>query len=297
MGKVGILANKHKPVIKQLLPKFFEYIRKSDHHFYIPDYFDSILPGLPDHLYSIDEGALLDQCELIVSFGGDGTILRNARLIGHREIPILGVNLGGLGFLTASSIELAESHINLFFKNKLNIEPRTVLKVQIENENLPHYFLNDLVIDKAGFSRLISITTYVSEDLLNTYIADGLIVATPTGSTAYSLANGGPIVAPLTNAIIINPICPHTLSNRPIIVSDNTEIKMDVQSEHQKFNVFGDGEKIGTYKAGTAVRLNKADYHVNLVHIPEKEFYTILREKLGWGEDFRNKELWSGNSS
>jgi NAD+ kinase len=186
-------------------------------------------------------------------------------------------------------VDKTNTHIDDFFKNKLTVEKRSVLRVNIEGEDTAHYLLNDLVIDKAGFSRLIKITTNVNDRFLNSYVADGIVISTPTGSTAYSLANGGPIVTPRTNAFIINPICPHTLSNRPIVISDKAKIALNIESELKKFNVFGDGEHIGTYPTGTLVHSEKADYHVHLVQVPEQEFYTILREKLGWGEDFRNK--------
>jgi len=289
MSIVGILANTKKPIIKDVLTAFFEEIRTSSHVFQVPEYLRSVLPTIPGHINVVNENELFDTSELIISFGGDGTILRTARLIGKREIPILGVNLGGLGFLTASSAKTAKGHVDEYFMQKLVVEKRTVLNVKIENEKDVHYLLNDLVVDKAGFSRLIKITTYIDKKLLNSYMADGLIISTPTGSTAYSLANGGPIVVPLTNAFIINPICPHTLSNRPIVVSDHTEITMNIESEKEKFNVFGDGQKIGTYLQGTTVSLRKAEYCVHLVQVPGQEFYTILREKLGWGEDFRKK--------
>jgi len=289
MPNIGILANTKKPIIKEVLPAFFEEVKKSQHLFQVPESFRSIFSTFPDSIKIVEEKELLDTSELIISFGGDGTILRNARLIGKREIPILGVNLGGLGFLTTSSVNMAKLHVDEYFSQKLDVEKRTVLQVRIEGERNDHYLLNDLVVDKAGFSRLIKITTFIDKKLLNSYVADGLIISSPTGSTAYSLANGGPIVVPLTNAFIINPICPHTLSNRPIVVSDHAAITLNIESEKGDFNVFGDGQMIGTFPEGTSVSLHKAEYHVHLVQVPEQEFYTILREKLGWGEDFRKK--------
>ena len=289
MGTVGVLANTQKKIIRSVLPDFFKETSNSKHVIQVPEIFKSLFPGLPEHIKIVSEQEILNSSELIASFGGDGTILRNANLIGNREIPILGVNLGGLGFLTVSSAAMAKTHIDEFFENQLEVEKRAVLKVKIRGEEKEHFLLNDVVVDKAGFSRLINITTHVGSRLLNSYLADGLIISTPTGSTAYSLANGGPIVVPLTNAFIINPICPHTLSNRPIVISDNAIITLDIESEQGIFNVFGDGQIIGTYSVGTQVLLQKADYYVHLVQVPEQEFYTILREKLGWGEDFRNK--------
>jgi len=293
MNRVGILANTKKPVIQKVLPEFMLSLKNSSHVYQVPSYFQSIFSHIPPNLKILPEEQLLDSSDLIISLGGDGTILRNARLIGKREIPILGVNLGGLGFLTASSVEETTVHVDEFFEGKLTVERRSVLKVEIDGAPGVYYLLNDLVVDKAGFSRLIKITTTINQQLLNSYLADGILIATPTGSTAYSLANGGPIVAPLTNAFIVNPICPHTLSNRPIVVPDDAQISLTIESEINQFNIFGDGEKIGTYQAGMTVNLQKASYGVHMVQVPEQGFFTILREKLGWGEDFRNKSLSS----
>ena len=289
MQTVGILANIKKEILQTVLQKFFDEIAADTYVYQISDAILALFPEIPPHINVVSEESLLDTSDLILSFGGDGTILRNARLVGKREIPILGINLGGLGFLTSSSVGKAPQNIREYFEHKLSVEERSVLQVSIDGVADDHFFLNDLVVDKAGFSRLIRITTGVDDRLLNSFMADGMVISTPTGSTAYSLANGGPIVVPMTNAFIINPICPHTLSNRPIVISDNSIITLEVESEQGKFNVFGDGERIGTFSVGTTIRLQKAEYSVHLVHLPEQEFYTTLREKLGWGEDFREK--------
>jgi NAD+ kinase len=248
-----------------------------------------LFPDIPAYIDIKPEEDLLNSSDIILSFGGDGTILRSARLVGWREKPILGVNLGGLGFLTTSSTETVKADVEAFFKKQRIVEKRSVFEVKINGEEGSHYLLNDLVLDKAGFSRLIKITANLDGRLLNSYLADGILISTPTGSTGYSLANGGPVVAPATNAFIINPICPHTLSNRPIVVPDNVLLSLTVESEHRKFNLFGDGEIIGTFPEPTTVTLQKAAHAVHLVQTHEQNFYKILREKLGWGEDIRNK--------
>jgi len=289
MKYVGILANLQKEIIKLALANFFEEIKDSQYKFLAGYDVKGILEKIPPHVEFVAMDDLLGLSHIVASFGGDGTILRSAEIIADREIPIIGVNLGGLGFLTASSLEKAKLHIDDYFNNRLIVEDRSLLKLNIGDEEKSTYLLNDFVVDKAGFSRLIKIITYVDEKLLNSYIADGLIISTPTGSTAYSLANGGPIVVPLTDTFIINPICPHTLSNRPIVISDKSAISIAIESEMGKFNVFGDGQFIGTLPQETKIHLRKADFRVHLVQTPEHEFYTILREKLGWGEDFRLK--------
>ena len=284
---IGIVANLQKPIMPSVLKEFFNRVASTSFKFIACDTLRKILKHIPSHIELVSKAELLNIAQLIASFGGDGTILRTAEMVGSKGIPILGINLGGLGFLTASSVEKAETHIRNFFKNKLQVEKRSLLKLSIGKEPIIRYLLNDFVVDKAGFSRLIQITTYVNERMLNSYVADGLIISTPTGSTAYSLANGGPIVAPSTNAFIINPICPHTLSNRPIIISDESKISLHIKSEIGKFNVFGDGQIIGSFPLDTRISLEKARFNINLVQTPKHEFFTILREKLGWGENFR----------
>ena len=287
MYKISIFANTLKPVIKDVLPDFFEKIRSLPYAFCVEDTLIKTLTTIPSHITQEPVAKLLESCDLVLSFGGDGTMLMTARLIRDREIPILGVNLGGLGFLTASSVEDVIDNINGYFKQELNVEPRSVLKLEIEDQKEHLFLLNDFVVDKAGFSRLIQVTVEVDDRLLNSYLADGLIISTPTGSTAYSLANGGPIVTPETNAFVINPICPHTLSSRPIIISDTSKIRIRVESELARFNVFGDGNIIGNFSHDKEMRLSKAGFRIHLVQTPSHEFYTILREKLGWGESFR----------
>lgn len=283
MHSIGIIANINKPVIKTALETFFAGADLRRYKIFVDKEIHQSGAKIPAVIESVNTTTMLKSVRLITSFGGDGTLLHTAQIIGSYEIPILGINLGGLGFLTSSSIEKAWLHINDYFQSKLKVEQRSVLKLTVDQQ-VPRYFLNDFVIDKAGFSRLITIRTEVAGYLLNSYLADGIIISTPTGSTAYSLANGGPIVEPSTNSFIINPICPHTLSNRPIIISDEFEISIKIESEHGKFNIFGDGQMIGTFPLQTDIRLQKAEYSVRLVQTPEHEFFTILREKLGWGE-------------
>ena len=289
MKYVGMFANTNKKNIGKIVNDFFQQVRSCEHSFIITDTLKKSLPEIPDYIKVKSLSDMLDSCSLILSFGGDGTMLRTAQQVGNKEIPILGINLGGLGFLTSSSVEEARKHIELFFKNKITVEPRSLLKLMVDGDPEPKYFLNDFVVDKAEFTRLINITVMVDGSLLHSYTADGLIISTPTGSTAYSLANGGPIVEPRTNSFIVNPICPHTLSNRPLIIPDGTEITINVNSKKNLYNVFGDGNKIGTFGLKTGIFLQKAEYYAYLVQAPGHEFYKIIREKLGWGEDFRTK--------
>jgi NAD+ kinase len=283
MHSIGIIANVNKPILQSVLNVFFTKPDLEEYQIIVDRKILESGIKIAQPVKFVECPAMLQSVQLIASFGGDGTLLHTAQIVGPNEIPIIGINLGGLGFLTSSAIENAWQHIDDFFHEKLKVEKRTLLKLLIDKQK-PKYFLNDIVIDKAGFSRLITIRTEVEGYLLNSYSADGIIISTPTGSTAYSLANGGPIVLPSTNSFIINPICPHTLSNRPIIISDELKISIHIQSEQGKFNIYGDGQVIGTFPLENEIHLQKAEYCVHLVQTPEHEFFTILREKLGWGE-------------
>ena len=289
MKKVGIFVNLRKLSVRQLLIRFTEQVKQSKHQYLITDSVKSIFKKVPGHIKLCSNEEILDQADLVVAFGGDGTILWAVQNIARREIPILGVNIGGLGFLTATSIANVKSNIEDFLHGKLKIERRSLLKLKVDGVKENKYALNDFVIDKGSFARVIKISTCIDNMLLNSYIADGLIISTPTGSTAYSLSNGGPIMNPQTNAFIINPVCPHTLSNRPVVIPDSSLISIEVQSELDKFEIFGDGQDLGSYSTKTRLSLVKAEFSACLVHIPEQDFYTTLSEKLGWGEDLRHK--------
>jgi NAD+ kinase len=289
---VGIFVNLRKKNVHEVLKTFFDCAQKSTHRYLIDASVKNIGLNLPSCVELVSETILFKSCDLIVAFGGDGTILLAAHRIGEAQIPILGVNLGGLGFLTASSVNKAVDYTSQFLSGKLSCEERSLLELGIESDAHAKHALNDIVIDKAGFSRVIRIITRLNGKLLNSYIADGLIISTPTGSTAYSLANGGPIVIPSTPAFIINPICPHTLTNRPVVIADTTVITLQVQSELGKFSIFSDGIDLGFYPTETVLTIKKAPFHTYLVEVPQNDFYITLRNKLGWGEDFRNKYRW-----
>jgi NAD+ kinase len=292
MKRIGIVINLRKKDAHEVLKTFFECARKSSYRYMIATTIKSIAIDLPSCVDLVPERTLFTASDLIVALGGDGTILRTAHQVGEAQIPILGVNMGGLGFLTASSVQTAVENTSQFLSGKLGCEKRSVLELQIEGHANATYALNDFVLDKAGFSRVIRIITRLNGKLLNSYIADGLIISTPTGSTAYSLANGGPIVIPSTPAFVINPVCPHTLTNRPVVIADTMQITFQVQSEMGKFSIFRDGIDLGYYPTETILTMQKAKFSTYLVEVPDKDFYITLREKLGWGEDFRNKHRW-----
>lgn len=232
------------------------------------------------------------QADLIVVLGGDGTLLSIARHIKRSDLPILGVNLGGLGFLTAITLDELFTVLSEVLAGNFSLSPRMVLKVSIYRHQQPvyhHVVLNDVVINKGAMARIIDLKTVIDEKLVNTFKADGLIFSTPTGSTGYSLSAGGPIVYPTLNSITIAPICPHTLSNRPLIVPSEVTIKTTLTSTDSD-DVFLtlDGQVGFSLQPFDKITITRADHDINLVTSPSKTYFEVLRNKLKWGERYRN---------
>jgi NAD+ kinase len=230
---------------------------------------------------------IVSECDMVIAFGGDGTILSTARLVGRAAVPILGVNLGKLGFLAELSVDEVESFVDDILNNQHVIEDRTVVRVTAEGHDIQMFGVNDIVIDKSNSSRVIDMDTYVNNDYLVTYTGDGIIVATPTGSTGYSLASGGPIVVPASDVLTITPISPHTLTARSVIVPDSSVIRVTIESELQNVRVTADGQQEKIFTPPVNLFIQKADYTVKLVKRKDKSYYDVLRSKLMWGKDIR----------
>ncbi len=224
---------------------------------------------------------------LVVSVGGDGTLLSAARSVGEREVPILGVNLGSLGFLTETRCEEVDQVLDLALRGRAPIDERTVLAVTLDGEPGPGngFALNDVTFSKSDLARLFSLTLYVDDEWVADYRADGLILATPTGSTAYNLAAGGPVVVPGVEALVITPICPHSLSQRPIIVPGRCRVTIRLAEGQAATNVRVtlDGQTGFPLEPGSEVRIARAAHVVRLVRPPGRSFFAVLRDKLGWG--------------
>jgi NAD+ kinase len=227
------------------------------------------------------------KADLIISLGGDGTLLNIAPLVERPEVPILGVNMGGLGFITEVAVDEFESVLSKTLEGDYEVEKRMTLEVRvIGNKNRRHKFrvLNDAVITKGARSRIIDLETYVGNDYLCTYRADGLIISTPTGSTAYSLAAAGPILEPTLGAVVLSPICPHTLTNRPIVVPSHATIRVALRSFGDTVILIPDGQPGVRLNNGDKVEARDYGLPVSLIKVPSRSYYEILREKLKWGE-------------
>ncbi len=227
------------------------------------------------------------KADLIVVLGGDGTLLSVARLVERPNVPILGVNMGGLGFITEVAVDELETVLEETLDGHFTVEKRMTLAVHLyRKRNKPKKFrvLNDAVITKGASSRIIDLETYVGKEYLCTYRADGLIISTPTGSTAYSLAAGGPILYPSLGAILLCPICPHTLTNRPIVVSSKSTIRVTLRSAGDTVFLSPDGQQGMQLHDGDVVEVLDYGVPVSLIRMPSRSYFEILRDKLKWGE-------------
>ncbi len=234
----------------------------------------------------IERAKLRAMIDLLVVFGGDGTILRTARLFRDSDVPIVGINLGAFGYLTEVNLGEMFDAMELILAGKFQIEKRMMLDVEIlegEEGSRGGTVLNDVVVNRGNLSRIVELETTVDGRYLTTFKADGIIIATPTGSTAYSLAAGGPIVFPELPSIIINPICPHTLTNRPILLPENAVIKVTLWTPEQGATLTLDGQVSFTLRPGDTIAIRKSRHFTTLVSSPHRDYLEILRTKLGWG--------------
>jgi len=223
----------------------------------------------------------------MVVLGGDGTMLSAARLVKGRKVPILGVNIGGLGFLTAVSMNELMTVMPKILSGEFYVEERTTLKASVFRKNSrmgEHTVLNDAVITKGALARIIQIRVEVNNEFLETFRADGLILATPTGSTAYSLSAGGPIVTPSLGCIIITPICPHTLTIRPLVIPEASIVKVTVIKKDGDVYLTLDGQKGHPLEIGDYMVVRQGKDTVRLIRTLERSYYRLLREKLAWGQ-------------
>jgi NAD+ kinase len=246
------------------------------------------LAGLIGHPDLLSEEEIRDQAELVVVLGGDGTLISVARLFSGRDIPILGVNLGSLGFLTEITVEELYPRLELCLQSTPRVSARMMLMVTLLREGKQrdvYHVLNDVVINKGALARIVDLETRINKQFLATYKADGLIVATPTGSTGYSMSAGGPIIHPQMSCIVITPICPHTLTNRPIVVSDESIISVTITSSFdEKVYLTLDGQVGIELQEGDSVEVRKALNKTSLVMSRSRDYFELLRTKLKWGE-------------
>jgi len=232
------------------------------------------------------EAEMPQQVDLMLVLGGDGTMIATGRMLGDTQVPVLGVNYGGLGYLAEFPIEEMFPALEAILAGHYHVQQRLMLSVELRRGDevvTRNRVLNDVVVNKSALARIIEIEAYLNEQFVNLFRADGLIVATPTGSTAYNLSAGGPIIFPSMNAMVITPICPFTLSNRPIVVPDDSVIEVRLITENEEVALTLDGQVGCSLQPGDRILIRKSNTAFNLVQPPNRNYFEVLRNKLKWG--------------
>jgi len=286
--RIAIFGSKHQK--KDQVKNLFRILRENNAEIYLQEKFYNYLKGSLQLDYDLAGIIKADEfdVDLVVSIGGDGTFLRTASIIGKKDIPILGINAGRLGFLAdVGEKDLEVTFADIFLGN-YRIEHRSQLHLTTEHKDYHgfNYALNEIAIMKQDTASMITVHAHINDEYLNSYEADGLIIATPTGSTAYSMSVGGPIMAPTTSNFVVSAIAPHSLSNRPLVVSDDSIITLDVESRNNNYLISLDGRS-NILSTGTRLRIEKGAYTLKVVKRRENTFYDTLRNKLMWGIDPR----------
>ena len=284
MKRLGIVAKTDRDEARTVVPQLLEWCAARGIQPILEKETAGVCPQATCAVVGRSE--LPSQSDLLLVLGGDGTLLSMARMVGDLGVPILGVNLGGLGFLTALTLDELFPALEAYLRDELVIEDRMLLEARVyrQGERLGEYAaLNDVVITKSAMSRIIRLEVAVDGDFATGYRADGLILSTPTGSTAYCLSAGGPIVFPTMDAVVLTPICSHTLTNRPIVLPATQRISIRLLTD-QDVMLTLDGQVGFALKANDTVEVRRAAARTRLLRVPQKHFFSVLRTKLKWGE-------------
>lgn len=229
--------------------------------------------------------------DYLISIGGDGTILRAATFVRNYNLPIIGINAGRLGFLATIQEENIEKLLTRVVANDFSISKRTLVSLHSYPENIDlediNFALNEITVSRKDTTSMITIETYINNEYLNSYWADGLIISTPTGSTGYSLSCGGPVIMPTSNCFVITPIAPHNLTARPLIIPDDSELTIKIKGREEQYLVSLDS-RLTSVSNETTLTVKKSDFYISIIEFPEEGFLRTIRKKLLWGEDKRN---------
>jgi len=280
---VGIISKPRKEEVCAVVPTLTDWLKQRQ----IEVLYDEETAKCVDApAQAVTRAELGRRADLAVVLGGDGTLLAAARALGDHDIPVLSINLGGLGFLTSFPREELYKALSLVFAGNYRVSERVLLDATLERGGATiarHRALNDVVVNKAAMARILSLDLYFDGSYACSYRADGIIFSTPTGSTAYSLSAGGPIVHSQVGAFVVTPICPHVLSNRPLVVPDQTKIELVVASGHEDAFLTIDGQVGVELRDADRITVTKSRNKLKLIRPPEKIYFEILRAKLKWG--------------
>jgi NAD+ kinase len=286
--RIGVVVKPHRPEALETLCKLTEWLTAR-----------GIAPiggpGVDRERIEHETGCVIEiipdeelphKVDLILVLGGDGTMIATARMLGDSEVPVIGVNYGGLGYLAEFRIDELFTALEAILAGDYKLEQRVMLAVELRRGDelvTKNRVLNDVVMNKSALARIIQIETYLNEQFVNSFRADGLIVSTPTGSTAYNLSAGGPIIFPTMNTVVITPICPFTLSNRPIVVPDDSVIEIRLLTEKEDVALTLDGQVGFPIQARDRVIIRKSNTTFNLMQPKNRNYFDLLRDKLRWG--------------
>lgn len=292
--KVAIYGQAFQEEDKRCVEELLEELEKLDAQIFVEENFNSLISGITsNHIKgTFNQSKGLDSTfDMFVSFGGDGTMLRAVTFIKDYGIPIVGVNTGRLGFLSTFKKENVRKLVTEFVAGHYTIEERTLVEVDLNSDvdafNGLNFALNEVTVSRKDTTSMITVETYLNDEYLTSYWSDGLIVSTPTGSTGYSLSCGGPVIAPSAKSLVLTPIAPHNLNARPLVISDDTEIRLKV-SGREKTHLVSLDSRIADIPNGKEIRVKKSDVTIKMIEYTSESFLKTLRNKLLWGEDKRN---------
>lgn len=278
---IGVIVNETKTHVFPRLEELIEWLNERDCPVLIEE--DVSYP-FEVEAQSVSRVRMAEESDVVVVFGGDGTLLHAAHLMAKFHTPILGVNSGGLGFLTETTLDEMFGSMRRILDEDFEVQNRMMLSgTKTDSDRNVVHCLNDLVLSRAKHGRVINVAAYVDGDYVTNYVCDGIIVSTPTGSTAYNLSANGPIVHPELESLILNPICPHTLTNRPLILGPDSEVRLQVETRDECILTADGQDQLTGLKRTDEVLIHRSDREVMLIKPEDRDFYTILRTKLHWG--------------
>lgn len=289
MERVGIITKRNRPEVISFTRSLVEWFSPKKVEVFVEQEMKDLFnpPLSASFLHFIRREEFPSRVEMVIVLGGDGTLLGVAQMVWRHGIPILGVNFGGLGFLTEISLEELYPVLEQVLQGNFRTNPRDVLRASVlrKGEKIAEFVvLNDVVINKGALARIIDLEITIEKEYLTTFRADGLIISTPTGSTAYNLSAGGPIVYPSLHTLVITPICSHTLTNRPIVIPDDVKVNAILNSKEEEVTLTLDGQLGFPLEFEDVVEVQKAEGQILLIQSPYRHYFKLLREKLKWGE-------------
>ncbi len=289
--KTGVFGSIYQSDNLEIIKDFFDHLNQFTSEIYIENSFYTYLTDQFGYCPAYKE--LLDEktdfsLDLALSIGGDGTFLRTAAAIGRRNIPILGINAGRLGFLADANRDEIGETLSEVFSGRYRVENRSLLQLDMDSFVIgtENFALNEIAILKRDTSSMITIHTFINGEFLNTYLADGLLIATPTGSTAYSMSVDGPIIVPQAHNLVLSPVAPHSLNVRPLVIPEDSNINLKVEARSNNFLIALDGRSV-VMPSGSELSISKADFTIGVIKRLNQTFYQTLRQKLLWGNDYR----------